>query len=89
MLSMAKLIMHRHVRIDFFGFPFVNLAHITSRFLIYFSTYSDDTPNSPYIITSATHPRRHAFVTSAVVLIPGHHFSSLYKYRPLSTIICP
>jgi len=36
MLSIAKLIMHRHVRIVFFRFPFVNLAHITSRFLILF-----------------------------------------------------
>jgi len=34
MLSMAKLVMHQHVRIAFFRFPFVCLAHIPSRFLI-------------------------------------------------------
>jgi len=36
MLSMAKLIMHWHVRIGVFRFPFVHLTHITSRFLIAF-----------------------------------------------------
>ena len=35
MLSIAKPTMHRHVRIAF-RFPFVNLAHITSRCLIAF-----------------------------------------------------
>jgi len=37
MLSMAKFIMHRHVCIAFFSFPFVNWAHITSRFSLLFS----------------------------------------------------
>jgi hypothetical protein len=36
MLFMAKLIMHRHVRIAFFRFPFVTLVHLTSLFLIAF-----------------------------------------------------
>ena len=33
-LSMAKPIMHRHVRIAFFSFPFGHLAHISSSFLL-------------------------------------------------------
>jgi len=33
-LSIAKLIMNRHVRIAFFRFAFVHLTHITSRLLI-------------------------------------------------------
>jgi len=33
---MAKLIIHRHIRIGFFRFPFVHLTHITSLFLIAF-----------------------------------------------------
>jgi hypothetical protein len=36
MLSMVKLIMHRHVRIACFRFPFVHVAHITSHLLIGF-----------------------------------------------------
>ena len=36
MLSMAKLTVHRRVRISFFRFPFVHLTHITSRLLIAF-----------------------------------------------------
>jgi hypothetical protein len=47
MPSMAKLIMHRHVGIACFRFPFVNLAHIMSRFLIAFF----DALNSPCVRT--------------------------------------
>ena len=67
--------MHRHVRIAFFRFPFVNLAHITS--LSYcFSTYPDDALNNPRIIARATHFHQHAFVACVGVSTTGLHFSS-------------
>ena len=38
-LSIAKMVVHRHVRIAIFRFRSVNLAHITSRFLIAFDVF--------------------------------------------------
>jgi len=79
MLSIAKLIMHRHVRIAFFRFPFVN-------FLIAF--FPDDALNPPSS-SPPPYPRRHVFVAGIAVSTSGHHFSSSCKHHPPSTIICP
>jgi hypothetical protein len=58
MLSMAKRIMHRHVRVGHFRFPFVNPTHITLSHCF----FPDDTLNPPCIIVSpapaSTHIRR-------------------------------
>jgi len=51
MLSIAKLLMHRHVRITSFRFSFVNLAHITLSLLAAF--FPDDALNLP-----SSSPRR-------------------------------
>ena len=82
---MAKLIMHRHVRIAVFRFLFVNFADITSHFSHCLSTYLDD--NSPYVITSTMRSHRHAFVAGVGVSTSGYHFSSLFTHRPLSTVL--
>jgi len=72
-LSIVELIMHRHVRVAFFRFPFVNLSHITSHLLVAF--FTDDALNPP---SSARppHPRRHLFVAGIAISTSGHHFYS-------------
>jgi len=85
MLSIAKLIMHLHVRIAFFHSSFVNLAHIASRFLIAF--FPDDTLNPPSS-SPPPHPRRHVLVAGIAVSTTGHHSSSSSKHHPQSIIIC-
>jgi len=77
----VELVMHRHVRITFFRFPFVNLAHITSH-----SFFPDDALNPPSS-SPPPYPRRH--VLAAALSPSGHHFSSSSKYHPRSIIICP
>ena len=86
MLSMAKLIMHRHVRIALFRFPFVNLAHLTSRFLI---AFFPDVALNPPSSSPPPRPRRHVFVAGIAVSTSGHHSSSSSKHHPRSIIICP
>ena len=76
MPSIAKLIMHRHVRIAFFRFPFVNLADIASRLSHCFSTYSNVDLDPPCLIVSAMHSRRHAFLADLSL-----------QHRPLSTLL--
>jgi len=71
MLSIAKLIMRRHVRIAFFRFPFVNLAHITSSLLV--AVFPDDALNLPSP-SPLPHPRRHVFVAGIAVSTSGHMF---------------
>ena len=56
-LSMAKLTMHRHVCIAFFRLPFVNLAHITSCFLI--PIFSPMTPTLRIHLASSPPPIDH------------------------------
>jgi len=85
MLSIAKLIMHRHVRITFFRFPFVNLAHITSSFLIAF--LPDDALNPPSS-SPPPYPRRHVFMAGIAMSPSGYHFSSSSKHHPRSIIVC-
>ena len=80
MIPMAKLIMHRHVRVAFFRFPFVNLAHI-SRFLITF--FPDDALNPPSPLP-LPYPRRHIAVSTSSHLLP-----SSSKHHPRSILICP
>ena len=70
MLSIAKPIMHQHVRIAFFRSSFDNITRASSLRFDIFRSRSD-------IIASATHSFRHASVAGAVVSTPGHHFSSL------------
>jgi len=86
MLAMAKLIVHRHARIAFFRFPFVNLAHLTPRFLIDF--FPDDALNPPSS-SPLPRPRRHVFAAGIAVSTSDHHFSSSSKHHPRSIIICP
>ena len=81
---MAKLIMHRHVRIAFFRFPLVNLADMILRFCHCLSTYFDD--NSPYIIACAIHSHRHTFVAGVGLSTSGHHSSSLFAHRTPPTV---
>ena len=82
-LSMAKLIMHRHVCIAVFRFPFVNLADITSRCS---STYFDD--NSPYVITSTVNSHRHAFIAGVGVPTSGPIVSLLSSRTTRSPLYC-
>jgi len=86
MLSIAKLIMHLHVRIAFFHSSFVNLANIASRFLIAF--FPDDALNPPSS-SPPPHPRRHVLVAGIAVSTTDHHSSSSSKHHPRSIIICP
>jgi len=82
MLSISKLIMHRHVCIAFFRFPFVNLAHITYRVLI--AVFPNDALISPPLYL-----RRHVIVAGIPVSTSGHHSSSSSKHHRRSIIICP
>jgi len=86
MLSMAKLIVHRHVLIAFLRFPFVNLAHpnITVSHCL-----SPNVALNPPSSSPSPYPRRHVFVASIAVSTSGHHFSSSSKDHPWSIIICP
>jgi len=68
MLPMAKLIMHRHVRIGFFRFPFVDLAHKHHAFSLLFPDDALHPPSSP----PPTRIRRRITVSTS-----GHHFPSL------------
>ena len=86
-LSLAKLIMHRHVCIGFFHFPFVHLTHITSLFLIAFRLVPCSKLSC--IITSATHSHGYAFVTGVAVSTSCHDLSSLSNRHPLFTLHCP
>jgi len=58
MLSMAKLVIHQHVRIIFFRFPFVCLAHVASRFLVAASQWCSES-TSHRIVASAVSTRTH------------------------------
>jgi len=73
-LSIAELIMRRHMHIAFFRFPFVN-----SRFLIAF--FPDDALNPPSS-PPPPHPRRHVLVAGIAVSTTGHHSSSSFKHHP-------
>ena len=70
-LCITRLIMHRHVRVAFFRFPFFNSAHIISRLLIAF--FPDDALNP-----------LHVFVAVIAVSTSGHHLSSSSKHHPRS-----
>jgi len=78
--------MDRHMCIAFFRFPFVNLAHITLRFLIAF--FPDDALNPP---SSSPPPRsrQHIYVAGIALSTSGRHFSSSSKHHPRSIIIRP
>jgi len=76
-LSITKLVMHRHVRIAFFRFPFVNLAHITSRLLIALCPIQPDDALNPPSSSPPQYPRRNIFVAGIALSTSGHHFPLL------------
>jgi len=85
MLSMAKLIMHRHVRVAFFRFPSVNGSHSIALLIALFLDDALNPPSPP----PPPRPCRHVFVAGIAVSTPGHHFSSSSKHHPGSIIIFP
>jgi len=70
MQSRRRLIMYRHVCTAFFRFPFVNLAHLISRFLIAF--FPDDALNPPS--PPLPLPRRHVFAAGILCQPPPSFF---------------
>ena len=85
-LSMAKLIMHRHVRIAFFSFPFDHLAHISSSFSFLFFPDDAYALNPPCIIASAAGASTHPSPYCCVNLRPSFSLSPNTNRCPISFV---
>jgi len=70
-----------------FRFPFVNLAHLTSRFLIAF--FPPNVALNPPSSSPPPRPRRHILVAGIAVSTSGQSFPSSSKHHLRSIIICP